>query len=529
MASSEGRPSPSSPSSLPSSSPSFSPSLSSSLFSPSFASVTSLENPPGAPSDAGAASIVALPPSSLGDILSSFTRETRDPRREQREDPRREQRGEALEQARGEAGAAREERQDSHRESRDERERRDLPTSGSLSAVSAHAPLHVVDRSFLRVPLECALRAVKANSRSLYRDVGVVLAYVLKGKMATQLAESSSVEEKINRLDLLIEKLKKIRDKAQHGNEESRNFLLRCQLRVRRLAEEPDILHVHSKLDFSFATYGDRVAWVVYEYLARSGMSLTAELLKEKLDLEPFADGEVHQEILDVLGGLLRESTEEARQWVDAHRAKLKKIGSLFESELHVQHVLELLKKKDAKTAVAYLKANVGPEDFARCVDIRKVVTLTALLEDPPPQYAALFGIERWHRISCLFLHTSAQVYGFSVKPTLVALLQAGFSALKSSVCEEQKSASCPTCLPEWAEYVRQVPTPHRVQSFLICPISGEVMDADNPPLASPDGHVYSTNAVRALAAAAPDGKTVVCPKTKQPYPLERFTRIYVT
>lgn len=37
---------------------------------------------------------------------------------------------------------------------------------------------------------------------------------------------------------------------------------------------------------------------------------------------------------------------------------------SPFESELHVQHVLELLKKKDAKAAVSYLKSNVGPDDF---------------------------------------------------------------------------------------------------------------------------------------------------------------------
>ncbi|PFH36675.1 hypothetical protein BESB_048670 [Besnoitia besnoiti] len=403
-----------------------------------------------------------------------------------------------------------------------------LPTEAP--AALAQAPLHSVDRAFLRVPLECALRTLKANSRSLYRDMGVVLAYVLKGKMAKQLTtESPTLEDKMKKLDLLIEKLRKIRDKAQRGSEESRAFLLRCQMRVRRLAEEPDIQQVHAKPDFSFSHYGDRVAWVIHEYLARSGMTDTAALLKQKLGLELFADAEVHEEVLDVLSGLLRQSTAEALAWVNEHRAKLKKLGSLFESELHVQHVLELLKKKDAKTAVAYLKANVGPDDLSRCADIRKVVTLTALLEDPPPQYAALFGIERWHRLACLFLHTSAQVYGFSVKPTLVALLQAGFSALKSSVCEEQKSASCPACLPEWTDYVQKVLTPHRVQSFLICPISGEVMDADNPPLASPDGHVYSTTAIRALAAAAPDGKTVICPKTKQAYPLERFSRIYVT
>ncbi|PHJ24508.1 macrophage erythroblast attacher [Cystoisospora suis] len=263
-------------------------------------------------------------------------------------------------------------------------------SSASFSSVLAsHSPLHSVDRAFLRVPVECGLRSLKAHSRRLHRDIAVVLAYILKGKMATQLMnECPTVEDKMNKVDLVIEKLQKIRDKALRGSEESRAFLIRCQMRVRRLAEEPDIQEIHTKADFSFSTYEDRTAWVVHEYLVRSGMADTAQLLKHKLGLEAYTDTEVYQEVLDVLGGLLRQSTQEALDWVAEHRQKLKKLGSPFESELHVQHVLELLKKKDAKAAVTYLKSNVGPDDFGRCADIRKVVTLTALLEDPPPQYA---------------------------------------------------------------------------------------------------------------------------------------------
>lgn len=81
--------------------------------------------------------------------------------------------------------------------------------------LASHGPLHSVDRAFLRVPVECGLRSLKAHSKRLHRDIAVVLAYILKGKMAMQLMdECPTVEDKMNKVDLVIEKLQKIRDKV---------------------------------------------------------------------------------------------------------------------------------------------------------------------------------------------------------------------------------------------------------------------------------------------------------------------------
>lgn len=46
--------------------------------------------------------------------------------------------------------------------------------------------------------------------------------------------------------------------------------------------------------------------------------------------LQAYTDTEVYQEVLDVLGGLLRQSTQEALDWVAEHRQKLKKLGVSF-------------------------------------------------------------------------------------------------------------------------------------------------------------------------------------------------------
>ena len=49
-----------------------------------------------------------------------------------------------------------------------------------------------------------------------------------------------------------------------------------------------------------------------------------------------------------------------------------------------------------------------------------------------------------------------------------------------------------------------RLPHVQRSHSSLICRLSGERMHEDNLPMALPDGHVYSHDAL--LARAAPDG-----------------------
>ena len=53
---------------------------------------------------------------------------------------------------------------------------------------------------------------------------------------------------------------------------------------------------------------------------------------------------------------------------------------------------------------------------------------------------------------------------------------------------------------------------------LLVCPISGEVMSEENPPMVLPNGLVYSLKALQRLADASPSG-VVTCPRT-----LERYT-----
>jgi macrophage erythroblast attacher len=61
-------------------------------------------------------------------------------------------------------------------------------------------------------------------------------------------------------------------------------------------------------------------------------------------------------------------------------------------------------------------------------------------------------------------------------------------------------NVDCPTCAPDLVVLASEVPMSHHVISTLVCRISGKVMDSSNPPMAFPNGYVYSYN----VSAAKP-------------------------
>jgi macrophage erythroblast attacher len=54
------------------------------------------------------------------------------------------------------------------------------------------------------------------------------------------------------------------------------------------------------------------------------------------------------------------------------------------------------------------------------------------------------------------------------------------------------KNADCPVCDADMGKLGTEVPFSHHANSTIVCRITGKIMDADNMPLAFPDGYVYS-------------------------------------
>jgi macrophage erythroblast attacher len=91
--------------------------------------------------------------------------------------------------------------------------------------------------------------------------------------------------------------------------------------------------------------------------------------------------------------------------------------------------------------------------------------------------------------------------------------VQAGLAALKTSQSlADDGNREDPLHLASFRALAQPLPFAKHVHSKLVCSITREIMNEDNPPLVTPDGNVYSERGVKANAAQ--HGGMFVCPTT---------------
>lgn len=56
------------------------------------------------------------------------------------------------------------------------------------------------------------------------------------------------------------------------------------------------------------------------------------------------------------------------------------------------------------------------------------------------------------------------------------------------------KNPDCPVCSKSLNKLAQPLPMAHCANSRLVCKISGEVMNENNPPMMLPNGYVYGYN-----------------------------------
>lgn len=142
--------------------------------------------------------------------------------------------------------------------------------------------------------------------------------------------------------------------------------------------------------------------------------------------------------------------------------------------------------------------------------------------------YRELFDLERWAQLVMQFRRENFQLHQLNDQSALAVTLQAGLSALKTPHCyqEGHKSSECPVCSHPLNILGRPLPYAHCAQSRLVCPMSGHIMNENNPPMVLPNGYVYGENALRGMANEK-DGR-VTCPKTKETFRVEQADKVYV-
>jgi len=136
--------------------------------------------------------------------------------------------------------------------------------------------------------------------------------------------------------------------------------------------------------------------------------------------------------------------------------------------------------------------------------------------------------LERWNHLVMQFRRENFQLHQLNDQSALAVTLQAGLSALKTPHCykDGHRSSECPVCSHPLNILGRSLPFAHCAHSRLVCPISGHVMNENNPPMVLPNGYVYGENALHGMANEN-DGR-VVCPKTQESYHVDEAEKVYV-
>lgn len=92
------------------------------------------------------------------------------------------------------------------------------------------------------------------------------------------------------------------------------------------------------------------------------------------------------------------------------------------------------------------------------------------------------------------------------------------------------KNDNCPVCDSRGLGILaKEVPWSHHINSTLVCAINGKIMNENDPPMALPNGRVYSLTALQEMAFASQDGQTIICPRTMASFKLNDLRKVYIS
>mmetsp|Transcript_50974 Transcript_50974/g.99934 ORF Transcript_50974/g.99934 Transcript_50974/m.99934 type:complete len:507 (-) Transcript_50974:82-1602(-) len=322
------------------------------------------------------------------------------------------------------------------------------------------------------------------------------------------------------------------------------------------------------------------------DHLLRRGYYETAAELAATAGIIPLVDINLFSAAQKVLGGLNKKDCSTALAWCRANRSKLSRLGSSLEFELQVQRFVELVRVFPVAAAavptdvpnrsllsslissssppsppqpctatattsfvssrpsqaelLSFLQTNLSsaasssgnPNNLSRLYEVMGLMAFLNYQEEPEMagatpwhKYTHLFSPARWEMLKQLFHSEFCTLHGLSQRSLLEIHLFAGLSSLKTPWCAKDSHPQCPVCYTPLTSIAEKLNVSHRQHSRLVCRISGEVMDENNPPIALPDGRVYSK---KALFEIADKSRKFVCPISQQVFSLDECRSVYI-
>nr|XP_046151017.1 E3 ubiquitin-protein transferase MAEA-like isoform X3 [Oncorhynchus gorbuscha] len=250
---------------------------------------------------------------------------------------------------------------------------------------------------------------------------------------------------------------------------------------------------------------------------------LSALKRKDLVNIEMFLTAKEVEESLE------RQETATCLAWCHDNKSRLRKMKSCLEFSLRIQEFIELIRQNKRMDAVRHARKHFSQAEGGQLDEVRQVMGMLAFPSDTHiSPYKDLLDPARWKMLIQQFRYDNYRLHQLGNNSVFTITLQAGLSAIKTPQCYKEDSTSinpdCPVCSKSLNKLAQPLPMAHCANSRLVCKISGEVMNENNPPMMLPNGYVYGYNS---LLSIRQDDK-VICPRTKEVYNFSQAEKVYV-
>ncbi|PIN12287.1 hypothetical protein CDL12_15108 [Handroanthus impetiginosus] len=385
-----------------------------------------------------------------------------------------------------------------------------LPNGNSTAATAINPPSKLgklaeslkLEHQFLRVPFEHYKKMIRANHRAVEKEVSAIISGVSDFEDSNR-----SRDETVNQLNSLVSRLQGFKRKLEEESRTEQLQAQRCRARLDHLeSAEVDNLPEWNSI---------RLKRILVDYMLRMSYYGTASKLAESSNIkQDLVDEDVFFEARKVIDALKKKEVAPALAWCADNKSRLKKSKSKFEFQLRLQEFIELVRAENNMQAISYARKYLAPWGATHMKELQRVMATLAFRSNTEcVTYKVLFEAKQWDYLVDQFKQEFCKLYGMTLEPLLNIYLQAGLSALKTPFCyEDDCTKEDPLSQESFRKLALPLPYSKQHHSKLVCYITKELMDTENPPLVLPNGYVYSTKALEEMAKQN-DGK-ITCPRT---------------
>ncbi|XP_060004915.1 E3 ubiquitin-protein transferase MAEA isoform X2 [Lagenorhynchus albirostris] len=373
-----------------------------------------------------------------------------------------------------------------------------------------------------KVPYETLNKRFRAAQKNIDRETSHVTMVV--AELEKTLSSCPAVDSVVSLLDGVVEKLSVLKRKAVESIQAEGESAKLCKRRIEHLKE-----HSSDQPAAASVWKRKRMDRMMVEHLLRCGYYNTAVKLARQSGIEDLVNIEMFLTAKEVEESLERRETATCLAWCHDNKSRLRKMKSCLEFSLRIQEFIELIRQNKRLDAVRHARKHFSQAEGSQLDEVRQVMGMLAFPPDTHiSPYKDLLDPARWRMLIQQFRYDNYRLHQLGNNSVFTLTLQAGLSAIKTPQCYKEdgssRSPDCPVCSRSLNKLAQPLPMAHCANSRLVCKISGDVMNENNPPMMLPNGYVYGYNS---LLSIRQDDK-VVCPRTKEVFHFSQAEKVYI-